>query len=71
MPAHASQMYARNLVTFLDHLIDEESGRLRIDLEDEITRGTLVAHAGEVVQPVVRERLGLPALPADAHTGEG
>jgi len=58
VPYHASQMYARNVATFLLHLIAE--GRLKLDLEDEITRETLATHAGEVVQPRVRELLGLP-----------
>jgi len=56
-PYHASQMFAKNLTTFLAHLIKE--GRLRIDLEDEITRETLVARDGQVVYPKVREALGI------------
>ena len=55
VPYHASQMYAKNLSTFLLHLID--NGRIRLDLEDEITRSTLVSHDGEVVHPRVRELL--------------
>jgi NAD(P) transhydrogenase subunit alpha len=56
VPAHASQMYAKNLLTFLDHLLDEENN-LKIDREDEITAGTLVTHQGEIVNETVRERL--------------
>ena len=59
IPFHASQMYARNIATFLLHLVKD--GRLNIDLEDEITRETLVARGGEVVHPRVREVLGLEA----------
>lgn len=55
VPAHASQMYARNLLTFFDHLLD--SGCLTFDPEDEITAGTLVSRGGEVVHPRVRELL--------------
>ena len=55
VPYHASQMYAKNLSTFLLHMID--NGRMRLDLEDEITRSTLVSHDGEVVHPRVRELL--------------
>ena len=58
VPYHASQMYARNASTFLLHLVKE--GRLELNLEDEITRETLVTHGGEVVQPRVRGLLGLP-----------
>jgi len=57
IPFHASQMYARNIATFLLHLVKD--GGLNIDLEDEITQGTLVARGDEVVHPRVREVLGL------------
>jgi hypothetical protein len=42
----------------LKHLI--KGGVLTIDTADEITRETLVAHAGQVVHPRVRQALGLP-----------
>lgn len=47
LPLHASQMYSRNVATLLKHLVKD--GALALDLEDEITRSTLVTHAGEVV----------------------
>jgi NAD(P) transhydrogenase subunit alpha len=47
VPLHASQMYSRNVLTLLKHLVKE--GALALDLDDEITRGALVTHAGEVV----------------------
>jgi NAD(P) transhydrogenase subunit alpha len=55
VPAHASQMYSKNVTTFLDHLIDD--GKLVIDREDEITSGTLVSYQGEVVSEMIRSRL--------------
>jgi NAD(P) transhydrogenase subunit alpha len=55
VPYHASQMYAKNLSTLLLHLVTD--GKLRLDLSDEITQGTLVSHGGEVVHPRVRELL--------------
>lgn len=58
VPQHASLMYSRNIATFLNHLINKE-GALVIDREDEITRETLVATGGEVVNPRVRGLLGL------------
>jgi NAD(P) transhydrogenase subunit alpha len=51
IPAHASQMYAKNLVTFLKHLVSE--GKLELDLEDEITRGALLTHEGAIANPAV------------------
>ena len=60
IPYHASQMYARNVTAFLQNLVKD--GEVRLDLEDPITRDTLVAHEGEAVNPQVRELLGLPLL---------
>ena len=60
IPYHASQMYARNIATFLKYLIKD--GALTLNQEDEIVRETLVTHAGEVVHPRVREAMGLAAL---------
>jgi len=60
VPYHASQMYARNLSAFLLHLVKD--GKLRLVLEDEIIRETLVTNEGEVVNQRVREFFGLPAL---------
>lgn len=62
VPYHASQMYAKNLATFLQHLV--KKGELKIDMGDEITRDTLLTRNGEIVHARIRELLGLPALPA-------
>ena len=60
VPYHASMMYARNLTAFLTYLVKDQ--KLNLDMEDEIVRETLLTHAGEIVQPRVREFFGLPAL---------
>jgi NAD(P) transhydrogenase subunit alpha len=63
VPYHASQMYAKNITTFLLHLLKE--GVVQFNLDDEITRETLVTHKGEVVHPRVRELMELaPAVSA-------
>jgi NAD(P) transhydrogenase subunit alpha len=54
-PYHASQMYAKNITTLLLHLAKD--GKLALDLADEITRETLVAHDGQVVHPRVKDLL--------------
>jgi H+-translocating NAD(P) transhydrogenase subunit alpha len=61
-PYHASQMYAKNLTTFLQNLIKD--GKVRSPESDDIIRDTLLTQGGEVVNPRVRESLGLPALVA-------
>jgi NAD(P) transhydrogenase subunit alpha len=62
VPYHASQMYAKNLTNFLVHLVKD--GKLQLNLADEITRGTLITHQGEIVNSRVREFFALPALTA-------
>jgi NAD(P) transhydrogenase subunit alpha len=64
VPQHASQLYAKNVATFLAHLVKE--GEVRLDTEDQITRETLVTRDGRVVNPRVCEALGIPAPAADA-----
>ena len=59
IPYHASQMYAKNIATFLKYLVNKE-GNLVLNRDDEIVSETLVTHDGEVVHPRVRELLGLP-----------
>jgi NAD(P) transhydrogenase subunit alpha len=60
IPYHASQMYARNLMTYLTYMAKD--GKLQMNMQDEITRETLVTHRGEIVNARVREFLKLPAL---------
>ena len=59
VPYHASQMYARNVTAFLLHLIKDQ--KLRLNLDDEIVRETLVTHGGAVVNQRVREFFGMAA----------
>jgi len=60
VPHDASQLYARNMVAFLTHLVKE--GKPRLDADDEIIRSTLVTRHGEVVNARVREFFAMPAL---------
>ena len=47
--ADSSTLYARNLMNFLNLMLDPESGELKVDREDEIIAGTLVCTGGEVI----------------------
>jgi NAD(P) transhydrogenase subunit alpha len=60
VPYHASQMYAKNVTTFLLHLVKD--GKLRTDMQDEIIRDTLVTAGGEIVNERLRQLYGLAAL---------
>lgn len=53
VPYHASQMYSKNITTFLLNMVKD--GEIKIDLEDEIVSGTLIAHEGQVVHPRIKE----------------
>src|SRR5580698_465718 len=62
VPYHASQMYARNLTSFLLNLVKD--GKMRPASEDEIIRETLLTRDGEIVNARVREFFALPELAA-------
>ena len=51
MPVHASQMYSRNVTSFLELILRD--GELVLDFEDEIVRETCVAHDGRVLKEAV------------------
>ncbi|HEX4603990.1 MAG TPA: Re/Si-specific NAD(P)(+) transhydrogenase subunit alpha [Candidatus Angelobacter sp.] len=67
VPYHASQMYAKNLATFLLYLVKD--GKLQLNLQDEIVRDTLLTQGGEVVNARVREFFSLPALATQTQGG--
>jgi NAD(P) transhydrogenase subunit alpha len=48
-------MYAKNVTTFLLHLVTD--GKLELDRDDEITAGTLITHGGEIVNGQVLEAM--------------
>lgn len=55
MPVHASQMYAKNVSTLLQHLTKD--GELHLDFEDEITAKACVTHGGVIRNDRVRQSL--------------
>jgi NAD(P) transhydrogenase subunit alpha len=64
VPNHASQMYSKNVTTFLSHLLGKDGAKkaaLELDLNDEITRETLLTQDGDVVHARVRDLLGAAA----------
>jgi NAD(P) transhydrogenase subunit alpha len=62
VPYHSSQMYARNVSTFLAYMMKE--GKLQLNMQDEIIRETMVTRGGEIVNARVREFFKMPALAA-------
>jgi len=64
VPNHASQMYSKNITTFLSHLLGKDGATkasLDLDLSDEITRETLLTRDGGVVHARVKDLLGAAA----------
>jgi NAD(P) transhydrogenase subunit alpha len=64
VPYHASQMYSKNITTFLAHLLGKDGASqpsLPINPDDEITKETLLTRGGDVVHPRVRDLLGARA----------
>jgi NAD(P) transhydrogenase subunit alpha len=55
LAVNASQVYARNVANLLLHLLRD--GEVKLDFEDEITRGCCVTYRGEIVHPQARELL--------------
>ena len=51
LPASASALYAKNLLTFLDTMIDKKEKKLAVNWDDEIVKGTLLTRDGAIVHP--------------------
>jgi NAD(P) transhydrogenase subunit alpha len=58
VPGHASQLYSRNLTSFMALINDK--GALKIDMNDDILKGACVAYQGGSVHTKVAAALGLP-----------
>ena len=58
----ASQLYARNLSSFLETLIDKKEKRLAVNWDDELVKATVLTRGGAVVHPNIK-------VPAAAQNG--
>src|SRR6185503_12814519 len=58
VPVHASQLYSRNVTSFLSLLIKE--GQLKIDMNDDVVGPSCVTHDGQIVNQRVASSLSLP-----------
>jgi len=66
VPYHASQMYAKNITTFLLNMVKE--GKLELDKDDEIVHESMVVRDGEITNPRVREAIGLAPAAAGSDS---
>mgnify|MGYP001163608458 FL=1 len=53
MQVHSSQLYAKNVSTFISHMIKE--GNFEIDMEDEIISGSIFTHQGKITHKPTQE----------------
>ncbi|WIY52297.1 Re/Si-specific NAD(P)(+) transhydrogenase subunit alpha [Devosia sp. YIM 151766] len=51
IPTTASQLYARNLLSFIDTLVDKQEKKLAIDWDDELVKATVLTRDGAIVHP--------------------
>ena len=54
LPVDASSLYARNLFNFLSPFLNKESGKLELNWDDEVVKGTGLTRNGEVVHPSLK-----------------
>ena len=47
----ASSLYAKNLVTFLETMVNKETSTLALNVEDELVKATMLTHGGAIVHP--------------------
>jgi NAD(P) transhydrogenase subunit alpha len=52
VPTHSSEMYAKNILSLIQHIGKE--GNVELNLEDEIVQGSLITHKGEVVNQRIK-----------------
>ena len=57
MPGDASKVYAKNILNFLKLIIDKDGG-LNLNFDDDIVKGTAIAHGGSIVNERVKELAG-------------
>lgn len=53
VPHHASDMYSKNILNLIQYIGKE--GKITLKLEDEIVKGSLITHNGEVINARVKE----------------
>src|SRR3954465_7909622 len=56
LAASASSLYAKNLLNFLDILVDKKEKKLAVDWDDEIVKATALTKDGAVVHPSFQPR---------------
>ncbi len=60
MPSDASKLYGKNVLNFLNLIIDKEGG-LNLNFEDDLVKGCCITHNGEIVSEQINQLAGAKA----------
>ncbi len=55
MPKHATQLYAKNIATFINYMVKD--GEVNLDMDDEIISGSMFTHEGNIVHEPTQHAL--------------
>jgi len=55
MPKHATQLYAKNIATFINYMVKD--GEVNLDMDDEIISGSMFTHEGKIVHEPTQHAL--------------
>ncbi len=55
MPIHASQLYSKNITSFLTYMVKE--GTVNLDMEDEIISGAMFTHGGNITNEMTKQAI--------------
>lgn len=60
VPTHASQVFSGNLTALVEEFWDNDAKKFVLKLDDEIIKGCLITHNGEICHPDIKTRLAQP-----------
>ena len=63
VPVNASSLYARNLLAFIEPMVDKKTGALAVNWDDELVKGTLIAKDGAIVNAMIASEPVRPRYP--------
>ena len=66
MPYDASKLYGKNIVNFLQLIIDKE-GNLNLNFDDDLVKGTCIIHEGKIVNEKVKVTSSQPFSEEERH----
>jgi NAD(P) transhydrogenase subunit alpha len=66
MPFHASQMYSRNIASLLGLMLKKD-GTFDLNLGDEVVKGTVITHGGQVVHGATQKAMTPATAPTTAR----